>query len=102
MTRIVPNPWNDEPLGHEPRGYDVANTSGRDGLLDLGLSFVSLARRNWLLFALFIVGAVGFTEYRRRTDRPTYRARAVIPPRDRAGMLRSEEHTSELQSRFGV
>jgi tyrosine-protein kinase Etk/Wzc len=90
MTRNLPKPWNDDLLGPEPRGYDDVNVpASRDGLLDLALRFVALARRNWLLVALFVAAAVSYTEYRRRTERPTYRARAVIQLRDRATMLAS-------------
>lgn len=84
----MPKPWIDEAVGHDSRVFDEPQLPApRDGLLELALRFLALARRNWLLIALFVAGALAVTEYQSRTDRPTYRARATIQLRDRAGAL---------------
>lgn len=90
MTKYLPKPWNDDLLGPELNGYgEIPEPPSRDGLLDLAIRFIALARRNWLLLLLFVGGAAGYTGYHIRSERPTYRARAVIQLRDRAGMLSS-------------
>src|SRR4051812_11869134 len=61
----------------------------RDGLFELGVQALGLARRNWWLLALALGAAIGLAIYQARQDRPSYRARAVIQLRDKSGSLAS-------------
>jgi tyrosine-protein kinase Etk/Wzc len=55
--------------------------------LDLALRLGGMLRRNWLIFVVFVGGAVGSVYYRSRNLLPNYTARAVIQLRDKSRAL---------------
>jgi capsular exopolysaccharide synthesis family protein len=86
---LLPPRWVDDrhAAESEPWGDPSNRGSGRDGLVTLLLESIALARRHWLIVSLCLAGSLGWAVHQRRTERPSYRARAVIQLRDKGEAL---------------
>lgn len=85
---LIPQTWADAgPMHHPFYPPEVQTNTQHESVLGLVLDFVSLVKRNWLLVVTITAAALGFVAFRARTDRPMYRATAVIRVVDKASQL---------------